>query len=243
MNLGRTFATTGRVLGHLRRDHRTLGLILIMPTIVMIILRYVFDGQPFIYANTAPIMLGIIPFLLMFIVTSVAVLRERTSGTLERLLISPASRLDILFGYAIAFMLLAAIQATVASLVVTELFAINIAGGTGLLIALAVLSGIMGMAFGLFFSTFARNEFQAVQFMPAFFLPQFLTCGLFISRDQMAKPLEYFSNITPVAYIVDALQHVTRNPEWSGDLTRDFMIITGFIIAALILGAASLRSR
>jgi ABC-2 type transport system permease protein len=214
-----------------------------MPTILLTILRYVFDGQPTIFTVTAPLLLGLIPFLLMFIVTSVAVLRERTSGTLERLLTSPASRLDILLGYALAFATLATIQASLASFVVLQFLGVTVAGSSWLLVLFAVLSGLLGMSAGLFFSAFAKNEFQAVQFMPIFFLPQFLTCGLFIPRDQMATFLRYLSDIMPITYLVDALKVIRTSAEWTGDLTRDLAIVIGFIAVALTAGALSLRSK
>lgn len=241
MSPRRTYATFARVIVQLRHDHRTLALILFMPSILLVVLYYVFDASPRTYNNVAPLILGIIPFTLMFIVTSVAVLRERTSGTLERLLTLPLSRLDILAGYALAFALLAFLQASLASAVVLGMFSVPIAGATATLLLVAVLSGTLGMALGLFASAFARNEFQAVQFMPAFILPQFLTCGLFISRDQMAPFLRYFSDVMPITYVVDGMKQVQAHVSWTSTLTLDVCVIAVFIVAALVLGAGSLR--
>ena len=241
MSFKRTFATMLRVLKQLRHDHRTLALILFVPSILLIILNYVYEQKPLVFDNVAPLILGIIPFTLMFIVTSVAVLRERTSGTLERLLISPASRLDILFGYAGAFALLAFLQAAIASFFTIVVFNVPIAGATTWLLMVAVLSGILGMSFGLFLSAFAKNEFQAVQFMPAFVLPQFLTCGLFTPRDNMAPFLRYFSDVMPITYAVDAMKEIKSNALWTGNLTFDVIVIIGFVLLALVLGAFSLK--
>jgi len=243
MNLKRTFATMLRVLKQLRHDHRTLALILFVPSILLIVLSYVFENNSQVFEGIAPLILGIIPFTLMFIVTSVAVLRERTSGTLERLLISPASRLDILFGYAGAFALLAFVQAALASFITIVVFNVPIAGNTASLLTVAVLAGILGMSLGLFFSSFAKNEFQAVQFMPAFVLPQFLTCGLFTPRDDMASFLRYFSDLMPITYVVEAMRQIKTSFTWTGDLTFDVAVIAGFILVALVLGALSLKPR
>lgn len=241
MSPKRTFATSQRVLNQLKHDHRTMALIFFMPSILITILRYVYDDNFLLFSVVAPLLLGIIPFTMMFIVTSVAVLRERTSGTLERLLTSPASRLDIIFGYSLSFALLAFIQAAIASFVTVGLLDVAIQSSAATLLLVAVLSGVLGMSFGLFFSSFAKNEFQAVQFMPAFVLPQLLIGGLFVPRESMSRILELLSDVLPLTYIIDALKQVSVSAEWTKDLTVDLLIIAGFIILALALGVLSLR--
>lgn len=243
MSPKRTLSTMRRVLKQLRHDHRTVGLIFFMPTILIVILYYVFAGNQLLFNQVAPLLLGIIPFMLMFIITSVAVLRERTSGTLERLLTTPATKLDILLGYALAFALMALVQATIASVLTLVLLDVTIAGSAWSLLVIAVLAGVAGMALGLLFSAFAQNEFQAVQFMPAFVLPQLLTCGLFIPRDQMAGFLQYFADIMPITYIVKAVQEIQSVAGWTDNLTVDLAVVAGFTAIALMLGAASLRSK
>ncbi|HET7673449.1 MAG TPA: ABC transporter permease [Candidatus Saccharimonadales bacterium] len=241
MNLKRTLATCARVLKLLKHDHRTIALILFVPSVLIIILNYVFEDSSLIFESVAPLLLGILPFTLMFIVTSVAVLRERTSGTLERLLTLPISKLDILFGYGLAFALLAFLQAAIASFVILGLLDVQVAGSIASLLVVAVMAGVLGMSLGLFFSSFAKNEFQAVQFMPAFVLPQFLTCGLFVPREQMAQFLQYFSDVMPITYVVEAMQEVKSNSLWTHELSKDLLIIAGFVILSLLLGALSLR--
>ena len=241
MSLRRTLATALRVLKQLRHDHRTLALIFLMPSVLIIVLRYVFHENQVVFLSIAPLLLGILPFVLMFIISSIAVLRERSSGTLERLLVSPATRLDIIMGYATAFALIALVQAGIASFVTLVLLDVPVAGSTAILLLCAVLSGVLGMAFGLLFSSFARSEFQAVQFMPAFVLPQFLTCGLFVPRDQMHQALQYFADIMPITYVVDALKQVQITAGVSQALRTDLYILAGFIVLALVLGAISLR--
>ena len=242
MSPRRTLSTTIRVLKQLRHDHRTLGLIFFVPSILITILYYVFNGNHQLFNSIAPLLLGIVPFTIMFIITSVAVLRERTSGTLERVLTSPATKLDILLGYAIAFALLALIQSGLASFVTLGLLDVHIAGAPMLLVIIADLAGVLGMSYGLLFSAFAKNEFQAVQFMPAFVLPQFLTCGLFIPREHMASFLRYFSDIMPITYVVKAAQEVIMHTSVTTTLTASLGVIVGFVVLALGLGALTLRS-
>lgn len=243
MNARRTLATAKRVLLQLRHDPRTLLLIVGVPILLVTLLRYVFDDSPAIFQQFGPIVLGLFPFTVMFIVTSITTLRERTSGTLERLLAMPAGKLDLLLGYAIAFGVMAVIQALAVSAVALGPLDLNIEGSVVSLVAAATLDGLLGMALGLFVSAFARTEFQAVQFMPAVVLPQYLLCGLFIDRDQMAPLLRDVSDWLPLSYSVDMIERVARDTAITSELTGDFLIVLAFGVGALVLGAATLRRR
>lgn len=241
MSPRKTLATAGRVLRQLRHDPRTLVLIMLVPPVLLILLKYVFSGNSRMFNGIAPMVLGIFPLIVMFIVTSVATLRERTSGTLERLLTLPMGKLDLILGYALAFAFLALLQALIASGVVLGLLGVTVLGGTLEVILTAVLAGLLGMAMGLFVSAFAHSEFQAVQFMPAFIFPQLLVCGFFVPREAMAKLLQWLSDIFPMTYIVEAMQYITRNSGWGSNFGRDLLITVGFIVFALVLGAVTLR--
>jgi len=241
MSPKKTLATASRVLRQLRHDPRTLALILLVPVVLLTLLKYVFDGDSLTFGNIAPLMLGIFPLIVMFIVTSVATLRERTSGTLERLLTLPMGKLDIILGYALAFALLALLQALLASGVVLGLLGVTVVGGALKVILTAVLAGLLGTSMGLFVSAFATTEFQAVQFMPALVFPQLLLCGFFVPRDHMAKLLQWLSDIFPMTYIVEAMQHITRAPGWGDNFVRNILITASFILLALVLGAVTLR--
>jgi ABC-2 type transport system permease protein len=188
-------------------------------------------------------MLGVFPFVIMFLVTSIAMLRERTTGTLERLLTTPLGKLDLLFGYGIAFGLAAAVQASVAAALAYWLFDLDTAGSTWLVILIAVVNAVLGVALGLFCSAFARTEFQAVQFMPVVAVPQILLCGLFVSREQMAGWLEAISNVLPLSYAVEALQEVGASSDPTATLWRDLGVVSGCVVVALVLAAATLRRR
>jgi len=238
-----TWATALRVLTQLRRDPRTIGLILVVPSLLVVILRYVFDGRPEIFDRVGGPMLGLFPFISMFLVTSVTMLRERVTGTLERLMTMPLAKLDLLLGYAIAFALLAAVQASVVSGVAILALGLDLAGSPGAVIGLAIGNALLGMSLGLFTSAFARTEFQAVQFLPAFVLPQILLCGLFVPRDQMAGWLEAISAALPLTYSYDALARVTGGTPLTGRFVLDVCITAGATLLALGLGAATLRRR
>ena len=242
MNPAVTLATARRVLSQLRHDHRTLALLIVVPCVLLSLLAWVFDGTTTFDAVGAPL-LGIFPFVVMFLVTSVATLRERTSGTLERLLTMPIAKLDLLLGYALAFGLVAVVQATVAATLSVTLLGLDVAGPFWLLLVVAVLDALLGMALGLLVSAFAATEFQAVQFMPAFVLPQFLLCGLLVPRDRMDDVLRAVSDVLPLSYAVDAMRDLTTRETVEPGAWGDVSVVGLFIVLALALGAATLRRR
>ncbi|MGH2806362.1 MAG: ABC transporter permease [Actinomycetota bacterium] len=243
MSLTATFATAARILRQLRRDHRTIGLVLVLPPILLALFKYVFDGQPETFDRIGPALVGLFPFVIMFLVTSIAMLRERTGGTLERLMSLPLAKLDLLVGYGIAFAIVAAVQAGVTSAVAFGALDLASEGPVWQVVLLAIGNAVLGMSLGLFFSAFATTEFQAVQFMPAVVFPQVLLGGLFIPRGAMARPLELLSNVLPLTYSYDALLRVTLGIDSGGELGRDVAVIIGATVLSLILGAATLRRR
>jgi ABC-2 type transport system permease protein len=237
-----TLATAARVLRQLRRDHRTLALILLVPALLLTLFKYVFYGQEATFDRVGPPMVGLFPFISMFLVTSIAMLRERTTGTLERLMSLPLAKLDLLLGYGIAFAALAVVQASLTSLVAFGALGLDSAGPVWLVVALAVANAVLGMAIGLFLSAFAQTEFQAVQFMPAFVLPQILLSGLLIDRDQMARVLELVSAVLPLTYAYDALVRATAD-DLGTELVVDTALVLLAIALSLVLGATTLRRR
>lgn len=242
MNPAITLATARRILAQLRHDHRTVALLVVVPSLLMILLRYVFQA-PAMFDRLGPMLLGLFPFVVMFVVTSVATLRERTGGTLERLMSMPLGKLDLLLGYALAFGLAALVQVGVVLAISLTWLGLDLTGSLGSLILVAVLDALLGMALGLFASAFARTEFQAVQFMPAFVLPQTLLCGLIVPRDQMAGWLEAVSRVLPLTYAVQGMQEISAKPGFTGTLTTDVAVIAAFTVVALLLGAATLPRR
>jgi ABC-2 type transport system permease protein len=148
-----------------------------------------------------------------------------------------------LFGYALAFGIVAVVQVAVAAGISVAWLGLDVSGSLWTLLLIAVLDALLGMALGLFVSAFATSEFQAIQFMPLFVLPQVLLCGLFVPRDSMGWVLNWLSDVMPLSYAVDALTQVTRSVDFTATLTRNLIIVAGAAILALILGAATLRRR
>jgi len=237
-----TVATAGRVLRQLRHDPRTLGLLLVVPCVLMGLLAWIYNQTPLFDQIGAPL-LGLFPFLVMFLITSITTLRERQSGTLERLLALPLGKADLVGGYALAFGAVAAVQAVVVSTFAIYALGLDVAGSALLLVVIAVVDCLLGTALGLFLSAFAATEFQAVQFLPAFVLPQFLLCGLLVPRDGLPDVLHWVSDVLPLSYAVDAMHSIAVDPNGTGDVLADVGIVLGFVVVLIGLGAATLRRR
>ncbi len=236
-------ATAARVLTQLRHDRRTLVLLLLVPSFLLALVSWVFADEERAFDRVAGPMLGLFPFITMFLVTSIAMLRERTTGTLERLMTMPLAKLDLLLGYGLAFGAVGLLQAGITAGMAFGALGLDVAGSEGLIVALAVGNALLGMALGLCLSAFAASEFQAVQFLPAFVLPQLLLCGLFVPRDQMSAALEAIAQALPLTYAYDALDQVAADGAGLGDIVLDVVVIVGGILLALALGAATLRRR
>ncbi len=243
MNPRTTLAVAARVLSQIRRDHRTLAMLVVLPTLLMTLLWWMFSDAPgAVFDGIGPGLLALFPFFIMFLVTSVTTLRERSSGTLERLLSMPMGKLDFLFGYALAFGLMAAVQSGIAVAVSVLLLDLDVTGPVWLLAVVAVVDAVLGSALGLFVSAFAETEFQAVQFMPAVVVPQILLCGLFVPRDRLPDVLSAISDLLPLSYAVDAMQSLVTSAD-TGEAWADLLVVGGFAVAGLALGAATLRRR
>lgn len=241
MSLIKTLSTANRVIQQLKHDPRTLALLFVIPSVLIIILKYVFQNEPKTFDALAPMLLGIFPMIIMFLITSIATLRERRTGTLERLMTMPVAKLDFILGYALAFFLIAFLQATITCIVLLGLMSVTVLGGALITIIGAVAAALLGTALGLLSSAFAKTEFQAVQFMPALLFPQLLVCGLFIARPEMARPLQWFAKVMPLTYSVDAMQQITTHSGWTPKYILDLAIVLGVTVLALILGSITIR--
>lgn len=237
-----TFITAGRILRQLLNDKRTVGLILAVPSLIIALMSAIFDDER-IFNSIGLILLAFFPFMLMFMITSVTLLRERTGGTLERIMTTPTAKLDLVGGYAIAFGLAAAAQTSIAGAVSFLFLGLDTAGPVWAVFVIAIVTSLLGMALGLFVSAFSTTEFQAIQFMPVIVVPQLLLCGLIWPREQMAGWLQGVSDALPLTYAVEALEEVRVNPDITEAMWTDLGIVAGALLIAAALGAATLRRR
>jgi ABC transporter DrrB family efflux protein len=242
MNATRTLATTARVLSQIRHDPRTIGLLVVVPSLLIGLVAWIFTDTP-VFDTIGPAMLALFPFIVMFLVTSITTLRERRTGTLERLLSMPLGKGDFILGYTLAFALLAVVQSAVAVAMAVWVCGLEIEGSTWLLFAVAVADAILGTTLGLFASAFARTEFQVVQFMPLLVFPQILLGGIFLPRDQLPDVLEAISDWLPLSHAIDALNAVATNSEDAAYVGGQLLIIGSFALGAVVVGSLTLQRR
>jgi ABC-2 type transport system permease protein len=242
-------ATTVRILRQLAADRRSSALILLVPVVVITLMYFMFDdvphrpGTPTPFNNACLILVGLFPFFVMFILTSITMQRERASGTLERILATPLRRSELLGAYGTAFSLAAAAQASVMCVVSFWILGFTTAGSPAWVFLVAIVNAILGVALGLLFSAFARTEFQALQFIPLVIVPQLLLAGILVPRAAMPHWLQWISNALPASYALEAVQQVGAHAEPTGVAVRDVVAVLAFALGALGLAAATLRRR
>lgn len=240
------FTTIARIGAQLKADPRTVGLILVVPALLLTLLYYVFvdapvpPGQPSPFDTIGPIMLAVLPMMLMFIVTSVVMLRERTSGTLERILTTPLSRWNLIASYGAVFGFLAVAQSLILAGLVLGPMGVELSGPWWGLIVIALLDGLFGVASGLLASAFARTEFQAVQFMPLFVGPQIFLCGLLVPNEHMPDVLARIADFLPMTWAVDVVRETLTASELSSDSWLRIGLLAGAVLIALFLAAATM---
>jgi ABC-2 type transport system permease protein len=233
----RVLLTTRRILQQLRHDPRTIGLLLLVPSALTGLLSWSLLNDPGAFDSIGPRLLGVFPFIVMFLVTSVVTLRERTVGTLERLFTLPLTKAEFVAGYAVAFGALAIVQSFLVSVLSYTWYGLAHQGVPWRISVVALCAGLLGTAFGLALSATAHSEFQAVQFMPAFILPQLLLCGLILPVSQLPPALRYLADVLPMTAAVHAIAPLRSSSYYLGQ----FAIQVAYILVALVVGATTLR--
>ncbi|MFE6995890.1 ABC transporter permease [Microbacterium sp. NPDC057659] len=238
----RLLATAGRVLEQLRHDPRSIALMVIAPSLLVGLFAWLFTDQDGVFDQFGGAILALFPFIVMFLITSITTLRERRSGTLERLMSTPLGKADFILGYALAFGLMAVLQAVITVAFAVYVCGLNVDGPLWQLGLVAVVDAVLGTALGLLASAFAQTEFQAVQFMPVLVFPQIILGGLFMPRDQMPDVLYAISDWLPLSHAIDAINAVTAGDEgW--DVWQPVLIVVAFAVAFLVLAPLTLRRR
>lgn len=242
MNARRTFATAGRVLAQLRHDPRSIALMLVAPSLLVGLFAWLFTDQEGVFDQFGGAILALFPFIVMFLITSITTLRERRSGTLERLMTTPLEKADFIVGYALAFGLMAVLQALITVSFAVGVCGLDVDGPLWQLGLVAVVDALLGTALGLLASAFAQTEFQAVQFMPLLVFPQIILGGLFMPRDQMPDVLYAISDWLPLSYAIDTINAVAAGDEgW--DVFGPLLVVLAFAVGALVLASLTLRRR
>jgi ABC-2 type transport system permease protein len=243
VSVDRTLAVAVRVLRQLRRDHRSVAMILLVPPLLLALMWGVYYNAPQIFERAGPMLLGLFPFVTMFLVTSITTLRERSLGTLDRLMVSPIGRGDVMAGYAVAFLLIAAVQTCITVVVGVWLLDLNVRGSLAASVLLVLAQALLGITLGLFLSAFAQSEFQVVQFMPLAILPQIFFAGLLVPIEQMPDVLQLVSVVVPLRYSLEALSGVMLlgEPMFGQELWVESSVTLMLPIVVLALSWMTLR--
>jgi ABC-2 type transport system permease protein len=230
----------GRLMRQLMRDRRTLGLIVVVPLVIMSLIGLSFpEGD--ILSNIAPALLATLALFFSFLLTGISFLRERSQGTMERLMASPVSRLDIVIGYLFGFFLFALTQTLIVVLFTIYVFDIKFLGDLWQILVFQVMVITGAVTLGIFTSTFARNEFQMVQFIPLIIVPQIFLSGVLWPVEQMPDYLQWLSAIMPLRYAIDGLRDIMVSGSSLLDVGFELAVLSGFTVVTSILAAITLR--
>ncbi len=235
------FTIGSRIINQIVRDRRTLALILIVPVIVMTLIWLSFPKELGALDYIAPALLATLALFFGFLLTGISFLRERSQGTLERLMASPVTRADIVIGYLLGFFLFALLQSLI--IVLYTVYALNIhyTGALWQIFVFQIVVLVGAVNLGIFISAFAKNEFQMVQFIPLIILPQAFLCGLLWPIEQMNTVLQWIAKFLPLTYAVDGLRGIMVKGKSLGEVGGDLAVLAGFAVAMSVITALSLR--
>jgi ABC-2 type transport system permease protein len=222
------------------RDRRTIALLVIVPLVIASLIGVSVPDKS-ILDYTAPAILAVLILFFGFLLTGISFLRERTQGTLERLMASPVSRLDIVGGYLLGFLLFALVQTLIIFFYMIYVLKINYHGELWQILVFQVIIGIGAVCLGTFFSVFAKNEFQMIQFIPLIIVPQIFLCGLLWPVSQMPNYLQWLANCLPLTYGVDGIRAMMLQGQNLLDIGKDVGVLAAYAVGLLILAALTLR--
>lgn len=203
--------------------------------------HYVYGDQDTGYfAKMLPILMGFFVFFFVFLISGMALLKERTTGTLDRLLATPVKRSSIVFGYMLSYGILAILQTVLIVLVTVWLLGIEVVGSLVSVVLINLLLALVALAFGILLSTFANSEFQMMQFIPLVVVPQVFFSGI-IPLDSMADWVKDISYIIPLKYSGDAVNEIIMRGTSIFNLGGDIAVLLGFLIVLTVLNIVGLR--
>ena len=241
MSIDRTLAIAIRIVSQILRDRRSIGLIFVAPIMVMSLVGFSFADQRLVLDRVAPALIATFALFFTFMLTGVSFLRERSQGTLERLLTTPVGRADILVGYLLGFLVFAAIQSLVVLLYTVVALQIDYEGSFAEMVVVLLVLTVAAVNLGIFVSTFARNEFQVVQFIPVILAPQIFLSGVILPVAQLPAYFQAVSNVLPLTYAVSGLKAIMLEGRGLSGAAGDIAVLTGFAVALLALAALTVR--
>jgi len=237
---GNALTVAGRVMLQVVRDRRTIVLLVIVPLVIASIVGVSIPDKSML-DYIAPAMLATLILFFGFLITGISVLRERSQGTMERLMASPISRMDVVAGYLLGFLVFALMQTLIIFFYMVYVLHIHFRGELWQILIFQVLIGIGAVCLGTFFSIFARNEFQMMQFIPLIILPQIFLCGVLWPISQMPDYLQWIAKFLPLNYGVDGIRTLMLQGQSLLDIGKDIGVLAAYAAALLVLAALTLR--
>jgi len=238
--LSNTLTIANRIIHQMMRDRRTIGLLIIVPIVIASLIGVIIvDKRILDYA--APAILATLILFFGFILTGISFLRERSQGTLERLMASPVSRLDIVGGYLLGFILFALVQTLIMFFYIIYVLKVSFHGDLWQILVFQIIIAVGAICMGTFFSIFARNEFQMMQFIPLIIIPQIFLCGLIWPVSQMPDYLQWIAKLLPLTYGVDGIRALMLQGKNLLDIGKEVGILLAYAVGLMVLAAFTLR--
>ena len=230
----------GRVIRQLLRDRRTIALIIVVPMVVMTLIGLSFP-EGMVLDQIAPALLATMVLFFSFLLTGISFLRERSQGTMERLMASPVSRLDVVLGYLFGFFIFALAQTLIILLFTIYVLDVSYYGDLWQIFVFQIIIIAGAVNLGIFTSTFARNEFQMVQFIPLILFPQIFLCVVIWPVEQMPDYLQWIGKFMPLKYGVDGLRDIMLSGMSLIDVWFELLVLVGFAVVTSVLATLTLR--
>jgi ABC-2 type transport system permease protein len=241
MSIDRKLAIAARIAREIRRDRRSLALIIGAPIIVMSLIGFSFQDQKSVLNEVAPALIATMAMFFVFVLTGISFLRERSQGTLERLLSTAVSRSDLLIGYLTGFLIFALAQSIIILMYTLFVVDVDYAGKIWDIIAILLIVTIASVSMGIFISTFAKNELQVVQFIPLLIAPQIFLSGMILPTSQLPKYFQVVSGALPLTYVNRALRDIILRGASLTDVSTEITVLILFAVGMLTAAAITVR--
>jgi ABC-2 type transport system permease protein len=229
-----------RTITQLARDHRTIAMILIVPLVIASLIGVSVPSK-MLLNSTLPAILAMLILFFGFLLSGISFLRERSQGTRERLMASPVSRLDIVGGYLLGFLLFAMLQTLILFFYTVYVLKVDFNGDLWQITIFQILIGILAVCLGIFISAFAKNEFQMIQFIPLIIVPQVFVCGLLFPVSQMPDYLQWLAKFLPLTYAVDGIRALMLQGQGLVDIGKEVGVLVAYAAVLMVLAGISLR--
>jgi len=231
------------------RDRRFLGLSLIVPVLLMLLIKYVFDSLPGLarlnvrIGDYSILLAAYLVHFLAYILSTIVLVRDRLAGTLARMFVYGYRRREIVLGYVAGYFSIAAAQTLLILVLTKYLFDIDIASDVGAIVLTVLALALVSVGLGVFISNFARNEGQVFPFVPMVIVPSALLSGIAIPINDLPVALQWCSYLVPLRYAVEVLRGVVVENQSFFDLLTPFLVLVGFGVALLTSASFTLRER